>query len=288
VFSTLLITWTNRNLKPKSSFFTYTIFIFCCDCVTRQSMRVTEINTSSNNVVTDNDSTIIRKLGNDEEITVETDELTTASSSNLLLQDKTAPWFTIEAGSIHDQDSDCSFSAITLNESLDTSSVIRPWNNRTLFSDFVQDGLRSSRGDERICMVFENPSCSPQEATFFNGNTFKFHEFPPSPPLYKAVLTPCRYSMMNGNVYPSYLQGGIPPLGLVEHWKATIPGFVEPVFVPEIPTEGKVYAYLPMESVTNYVNDPHVHYHLCGKDALHLSKYRTLTCLSDADFLLII
>jgi hypothetical protein len=59
----------------------------------------------------------------------------------------------------------------------------------------------------------------------------------------------------------------------MEHWQANIPGFVAPIFAPEIPSEGKVYAYLPMESISNYVNDPHVHYHLCGKDALHLSKF---------------
>jgi hypothetical protein len=181
------------------------------------------------------------------------------------------------------EDYDSIVSGITVNESLASSSVhtVRWWNGRKFFSDYVQDGVRSLNhkyGDDddemkNICMVFENPSTSPQEATFFNGNTFKFHEFPPSPPLYKAVLTPCRYSMMNGNIYPTYLQGGVPPSGLMEHWKATIPRFVEPQFIPDIPTNDKVYAYLPMESISNYVNDPHVHYHLCGKDALHLSKF---------------
>lgn len=171
------------------------------------------------------------------------------------------------------EDYDSVVSAITLNDSISTAASVRWWDGKKFFSNFVQDGLRSLNSDEtKICMVFENPSTSPQEATFFNGNTFKFHEFPPSPPLYKAVLTPCRYSMMNGSVYPSYLQGGCPPAGLIDHWKKTIPDFVEPEFVSEIPSIGKVYAYLPMESISNYVNDPHVHYHLCGKDALHLSK----------------
>lgn len=176
------------------------------------------------------------------------------------------------------EDFDSVFSAITLNDSVAPVHSVRWWDGRKFFSDFVQDGLKAQKSeDSSICMVFENPSTSPQEASFFNGNTFKFHEFPPSPPLYKAVLTPCRYSMMNGSVYPSYLQDGRPPSGLVEHWKEVIPGFVDPVFVPEIPTEGKVYAYLPMENISNYVNDPHVHYHLCGKDALHLSKFSIAT-----------
>ena len=192
---------------------------------------------------------------------------------------------TVENENCCGEDCDSVVSGITLNDYITSSTVhaVRWWDGQKFFLDYVQDGVRSlgnkydkDDGDDeeakKICMVFENPSTSQQEATFFNGNTFKFHEFPPSPPLYKAVLTPCRYSMMNGNVYPSYLQGGVPPNGLMEHWNATIPGFVNPIFVPDIPTDGKVYAYLPMESISNYVNNPHVHYHLCGKDALHLSK----------------
>jgi hypothetical protein len=216
----------------------------------------------------------VNDVHQDEEFTVQTEgsgsifnessECTVSPTSGMTMD-------AVETEQVY-EDFDSVVSAITLYDSVASADVIRWWDGTKFFSDYVQDGLKALGASEsNICMVFENPSTSPQEPTFFNGNTFKFHEYPPSPPLYKAVLTPCRYSMMNGNVYPSYLQGGVAPSGLVDHWMQTIPGFIAPLFVPEIPSEGKVYAYLPMESISNYVNDPHVHYHLAGKDALHLS-----------------
>lgn len=212
-----------------------------------------------------------KESNHDEEYTVQTEGSGSMFNTSSTGTDSPMTMGAVETEQLF-EDFDSVVSAITLYDSVTSVNIVRWWDGTKFFSDYVQDGLNATNAsDSNICMVFENPSTSPQEATFFNGNTFKFHEYPPSPPLYKAVLTPCRYSMMNGSVYPTYLQGGVAPTGLMNHWKQTIPNFVEPVFVPEIP-EGKVYAYLPMESISNYVNDPHVHYHLCGKDALHLSK----------------
>jgi hypothetical protein len=86
---------------------------------------------------------------------------------------------------------------------------------------------------------------------------------------------------MNGNTYPSHVVGE-PPKGLVDHWKATVPNFVQPTFVSEIPAKAAVYAYLPIEHISNsYVNDPHVHYHLAGKDATPLMTNKTTKLLAN-------
>ena len=113
----------------------------------------------------------------------------------------------------------------------------------------------------------------------FSPQVFKFHDYPPSAGATKAVLGPCRYSVMNGSSYPSFLRDGAPPAGLVDHWESTVPGFQRPSFVSEIPDSASVYAYLPCESIKNHVNDPSVHYHLVGKDALHLMSKRTTKLL---------
>jgi hypothetical protein len=87
---------------------------------------------------------------------------------------------------------------------------------------------------------------------------------------------------MNGNTYPSYLLGGDPPKGLVDHWIATIPTFVSPSFVSEISEKATVYTYLPIERLSNsYVNDPHIQYHLAGKDAIHLMTNKTTKLLAN-------
>jgi len=69
----------------------------------------------------------------------------------------------------------------------------------------------------------------------------------------------------------------------MEHWAATIPGIADklPRFVSTIHPEDLVYAYLPVEAIKNHVNDPEVHYHLCGKDAIHLMTQMTTKLLPD-------
>lgn len=153
---------------------------------------------------------------------------------------------------------------------------VRNWDRRRHYSDLIREGLEATkRYPSNVVMLFESPSSSCHGTSFFNGHAFKFHDYPPSEPICKTLMTPCRYTMMNGASYPSFLKSGTPPIGLTAHWKKTIPDFVEPTFVSEIIDEDTVYAYLPVEHIKNYVNDPHVHYHLCGKDALHLMTQHT-------------
>lgn len=157
---------------------------------------------------------------------------------------------------------------------------VHAWDKKSGYSDFIRDGLaQQNQGGKDVIMLFEAPSTSTSESSFFNSQVFKFHDYPPSAGATKAVLGPCRYSVMNGSSYPSFLRDGAPPAGLVDHWESTVPGFKRPSFVSEIPDSSSVYAYLPCESIKNHVNDPSVHYHLVGKDALHLMSKRTTKLL---------
>jgi hypothetical protein len=157
---------------------------------------------------------------------------------------------------------------------------VHAWDKKMGYSDFVHDGLRSlNKDNDEVVMLFEAPSSSSEGSSFFNSNVYKFHDYPPACNEYKMALGPCRYSMMNGSAYPSYLHSGSPPLGLLEHWEATIPGFRRPSFVSEIPDSAQVYAYLPCESVKRHLNDPSIHYHLAGKDALVLMTKKTTKML---------
>ena len=153
------------------------------------------------------------------------------------------------------------------------------WDKKSGYSDYIREGLRylGRCGDEssEVVMLFESPSSSRADSTFFNCQVYKFHDYPPCSSLTKAVLGPCRYALMNGSSYPAFLANGAPPSGLMEHWEATVPGFVRPRFVSEITESTRAYAYLPCESIQNHVNDPHVHYHMAGKDALHLMTKKT-------------
>jgi ATP-grasp domain len=174
------------------------------------------------------------------------------------------------------------------------------WNGRGHFSDLVQEGLEwhssygkyvseacpvqrdDATGKYKVIMLYECPSAANTlETSFFNSQVYRFHDWPPTPALYRAVLAPCRYSMMNGNTFPSYLKDGEAPDGLVNHWSKCIPDFVEPSFSPVIPADASAYAYLPIESLEHHVNDPYVHYHLAGKDAIHLMTTRTTKLLTN-------
>lgn len=118
-------------------------------------------------------------------------------------------------------------------------------------------------------MVYECPSSSCNDTSFYNANQYKIHDYPPTPFEYKAFLRPLRYSSMNGNAYPSYLMDEPDP-HLLSHWIQTIPNFVCPEFVCTIPPTSKIYAYLPTENLPNHVHDPDVHYELAGKRAINL------------------
>jgi len=115
-----------------------------------------------------------------------------------------------------------------------TSIVVKQWDGIKHYSDFILDGLRFRKEDaSNVVMLFESPSSSDRATSFFNGQVYKFHDFPPEPTIYKSVLAPCRYSVVNGNTFPSYLRDPAPE-GLMEHWRKFVPGFVEPTFVREI------------------------------------------------------
>jgi hypothetical protein len=124
---------------------------------------------------------------------------------------------------------------------------------------------------ENVVMLFESPSSCTADFTFQNITKFRFHDWPPpSKTGGKSVLGPCRYALMNGTTYPVFLKDGVPPAGLVEHWQSAVPGFVPPTYVDKITDAETVYAYLPVEQIRHHVNDPDIHYHLAGKDAIHL------------------
>lgn len=157
---------------------------------------------------------------------------------------------------------------------------VHKWNQKKFFSDYVREGLDALQRDaDNTIMLFESPSSANKDSNFYNCAVYKFHDYPPASNAYKKTLGPCRYSVMNGNSFPSFLEAGNPPKGLINHWKSTIPGFVRPSFVSKIDPTADIYAYLPCESITRHVNDPHVHYHLAGKDALHLMTDKTTKLL---------
>jgi len=178
--------------------------------------------------------------------------------------------------------SDESASVVSSISDLEVTNAfkVHSWDKKSGYSDYIQSGLNwLNKGHEQVVMLFESPSSSNHESMFYNSQVYKFHDYPPSSNAYRTTLGPCRYSSMNGSAFPSYLEAGDAPAGLVEHWEATIPGFQRPTFVSEIPDSAKIFAYLPCESIKNHVNDPSVHYHLVGKDALHLMTKRTTKML---------
>jgi hypothetical protein len=183
-------------------------------------------------------------------------------------------------------ESSVSVSVVSSVSDLDISSIppvfrVKSWDRTSGYSDYIRDGLRYLNRDEsEVVMLFESPSSASSDSTFFNCQVYKFHDYPPCSSQTKAVLGPCRYALMNGSSYPAFLANGSPPEGLMEHWEATVPGFVRPSFVSEIADSAHAYAYLPCESIKQHVNDPYVHYHMAGKDALHLMTKRTPRMLS--------
>lgn len=164
------------------------------------------------------------------------------------------------------------------------SRAIKKWDGKKLFSDLILDGMQYlDQRDSEGVMIFEAPSSSEDGgSSFYNTQVFRFLDYPPGSPINKVVLRPCRYAMMNGDSLPVFLPEQ--PEGLVQHWQKTIPDFVTPTFVKTIPDKGKIYAYLPLEHVEgDYINKRNVHYHLAGKEALHLMSSRTPRLLSNTN-----
>jgi hypothetical protein len=173
-------------------------------------------------------------------------------------------------------------SSISESENYAPCFRVKAWDRKTRYSDLIADGLRyKNRDTSNVILLFESPSTSTTDSSFYNGQVYKFHDYPPAPSISKGILGPCRYSMMNGSTFPSFLRNGEPPAGLMEHWTRYVPDFTAPSFVSSIPNEAHVYAYLPVETITNHVNDTHVHYHMVGKDAIHLMTDKTTKLLAN-------
>lgn len=137
------------------------------------------------------------------------------------------------------------------------------WGGKRFYSDYIKAGIEYKQKKDPdynpdVVMLFESPSSSTTESSFHNKAKFKFHDWPPpKSSKSKGILGPCRYAGMNGASYPVFLRDGAPPVGLTEHWKSVLPGFVEPNYVKKIDTEEHtVYAYLPVEQLKHHVNDP--------------------------------
>lgn len=152
------------------------------------------------------------------------------------------------------------------------------------YSEYIKEGMEFLKKDpSKVIMLFESPSSSTTESSFHNKQQFKFHDWPPPKSTKsKAILGPCKYSMWNGAALPAFLRDGKPPAGLEEHWKKVMPeNLVMPHFVDKVREDDVAYAYLPVEDIKNHVNDPQTHYHLAGKDAIHLMTQKTTKLLPD-------
>jgi hypothetical protein len=171
------------------------------------------------------------------------------------------------------------------------SLACRKWCGKKTYSDLIKDGLAFLNKNDFMgtatrptVMCFESPSSlNCTESSFHNTGLFRFLDSKTTPTLAasKAMVGPLRYSSMTGDALPTYLKNKAPDL-LLEHWIKYIPNHVPPKFVHEISKEAQVYAYLPLEEMTHHVNDPYKHYHLCGKDAIHLMTDKTTKLLANS------
>ena len=161
---------------------------------------------------------------------------------------------------------------------------VQAWCGTKMYSDLVQEGLewlqKSTDDTQKTVMVFESPSFETKGSSFINSNQYFFHDSPPGCPIPRTTLGPLRYAATAGSAFPVYLQNSV-PAGLVEHWKASMPKFVEPTFVHTLTPNDRICAYLPLEQFPHHVNDPVVHYHLAGKSAIPLMTNRTTNLLPD-------
>lgn len=191
------------------------------------------------------------------------------------------PWVGVENRTVTSADESASVGSSVSDLEFVPSFRVKSWDKKSGYSDYIRDALQYlKRNDSNVIMVYEAPSTAASDSSFFNSAVYRFHDYPPAQSKTKAVLGPCRYSCMNGSTYPSFLAGGEAPEGLMAHWQATIPDFVAPTFVSQVTDDHQVYAYLPCEAIQTHVNDPHVHYHLAGKDAIPFMTKKTAKLLN--------
>jgi len=160
-----------------------------------------------------------------------------------------------------------------------TVGEFKEWCGTKFFSDLVAEGLEYlNHPSEDVVMIYECPSSNTDKTSFQNVDNYFIHDYPPTPVTHSMLLLPLRYSVMNGDATSVFFAGQVPN-ALVAHWHASIPGFKEPHFIPAIPTNAKVHAYLPMEGFENNVHDPDVHYRLAGKDVINEMTDKTTKLL---------
>jgi hypothetical protein len=151
------------------------------------------------------------------------------------------------------------------------------WDKETRISELIQQGLEFlNQSTANVIMLCESPSSACRKARFFNHQVYRICDYPPDSALARTVLGPCRYALIHGAAFSMYLHNSRPPAGLLEHWKDVLDNrFVQPQFVHDIDVNSRVYAFAPCESIPNHINDPFMHFHLSGLDALHLMTKRT-------------
>jgi hypothetical protein len=171
-----------------------------------------------------------------------------------------------ESEKFNDQFDDTFMNEFDLED--DGTFRIRNWGGKRFYSDYIKAGMdykkkqNPAMADRNVVMLFESPSSSATDASFYNKNKFRFHDWPPpKSSKSKRVLGPNRYASMNGGTFPVYLRDGKPPAGLEEHWESVLPGVPKPNFVSKIDMDrDTVYAYLPVEELKHHVNDPQSKY----------------------------
>ena len=67
---------------------------------------------------------------------------------------------------------------------------VSTWDKQTKYSDYIRSGLeylKRTEADEPVIMLFEAPSTASDVSSFFNSQSWAFHDYPPSSTAYKYV-----------------------------------------------------------------------------------------------------
>lgn len=176
--------------------------------------------------------------------------------------------------------------AITDMDFTQSKFTVTDWDPESMkgYSEYIKEGMEFLKKESsNVVMLFESPSSASSETSFHNDTKYRFHDWPPpKSTMQKAILGPCKYGMWNGSALPAFLKGGKAPEGLEAHWEKVMPeNLAMPRFVDKVKEDDVAYAYLPVEQIKNHVNDPNTHYHLAGKDAIHLMTQKTTKLLPD-------
>ena len=82
-------------------------------------------------------------------------------------------------------------------------------------------------------LIFESPSTSSQDTSFYNGDKYLVHDYPSAPRQYWSRMRPVRYSAVGGDVLPVFMDEE-PSKALLEHWSSAIPDFVRPTYTTDV------------------------------------------------------